>query len=62
MSIKFSMSSVAETIQELFESEQSPSKISDLPREQIWYLQGSQALERDRLGPPKGEEHTMSQG
>ena len=58
------MSSVAVEIHELFESRQSPSNIlsSEKPCEQIWCLQGSQVFERDRLGPPKGEEHSKSQG
>ena len=51
------MSSVAATIQEFFESGQFEKL-----REQIWCPQGSQAFERDRLGPPKGEEHSKSQG
>ena len=54
------MSSVAATIQELFESGQSSSKICDLLKG--WCLHGSQAFKKDRLGPPKGEEHSKSQG
>ena len=35
---------------------------SERPCKQIWCLQGSQAFERDRLGPTKGDEHSKSQG
>ena len=58
------MSFVAVTIQKLFESGQSPSKICDhltMRSSEIWCLPDSQAFVRDRLDSPKGEDHSKSQ-